>query len=204
MSLCEEARMSYYGFDETIRNMYSILYTRIFFGNCRLIRRPFFIRGRKYIELGNDLTTGYYCRFEVDLAHSSKCIIIGNRVNIGDYVRISCVNEVKIDDDVLIASKVLIVDNSHGNYSNDCQSAPDEIPNERVLTSAPIHICEKVWIGEGVVIQQGVTIGKGAIVAANSVVTKNTPAYTIVGGIPARVIKKFNFESNRWEKTGDN
>lgn len=196
--------MSYYSFGETIKNMYSLLYTKIFFSNCRLIRRPFFIRGNKYVRLGDGLTTGYHCRFEVDLIHDGKCIIIGNRVRIGDYVRISCVNKVKIDDDVLIASKVLLVDNSHGSYSGACQSVPDEMPNKRTLASSPIHICEKVWIGEGAVIQQGVTIGKGAIIAANSVVTKNIPAYTIAGGIPAKVIKKYNFNNGEWEKAGDN
>ena len=54
----------------------------------------------------------------------------------------------------------------------------------------PIHIENKVWLGANVTILPGVTIGEGAIVAAGAVVTKDVAARTIVGGIPAKVIKK--------------
>ena len=54
----------------------------------------------------------------------------------------------------------------------------------------PIHIEDKVWLGANVTILPGVTIGEGAIVAAGPVVTKDVPPRTIVGGIPAKVIKK--------------
>ena len=54
----------------------------------------------------------------------------------------------------------------------------------------PIHIKDKVWLGANVTVLPGVTIGEGAIVAAGAVVTKDVPPRTIVGGIPAKVIKK--------------
>ena len=54
----------------------------------------------------------------------------------------------------------------------------------------PIHIEDKVWLGANVTILPGVTIGEGAIVAAGAVVTKDVPPRTIVGGIPAKIIKK--------------
>jgi lipopolysaccharide O-acetyltransferase len=65
---------------------------------------------------------------------------------------------------------------------------------------SPVVIDDNVWIGEGVVILPGITIGKGAIVGANSVVTKNVSAYTIVVGAPAKVIKKYNFNTKHWER----
>ena len=54
----------------------------------------------------------------------------------------------------------------------------------------PIRIENKVWLGANVTILPGVTIGEGAIVAAGAVVTKDVAARTIVGGVPAKVIKK--------------
>jgi acetyltransferase-like isoleucine patch superfamily enzyme len=57
------------------------------------------------------------------------------------------------------------------------------------IITSPIIVCDDVWVGYGVSILKGVTIGTGAIIAAGSVVTKNVPPYSIVGGVPAKIIK---------------
>lgn len=57
-------------------------------------------------------------------------------------------------------------------------------------TAASITVGDHVWIGARSAILQGVTIGEGAVIAAGSVVIKDVPPYTVVAGIPARVIKK--------------
>ena len=69
-----------------------------------------------------------------------------------------------------------------------------ELPPERrgVTRPAPIMLGKKVWVGSNATILQGVTIGDNAIVAAGAVVTKDVPANTIVGGVPARVIKRID------------
>ena len=57
-------------------------------------------------------------------------------------------------------------------------------------TKGPIQVMNDVWIGTGSTILSGVTIGNGAIIMAGSIVTKDIPAFTIVGGIPAKPVKK--------------
>ena len=54
----------------------------------------------------------------------------------------------------------------------------------------PITVEDDVWIGSGAILTDGVTVGKGAVVAAGSVVTRDVPAYTVVGGSPARPIRE--------------
>jgi galactoside O-acetyltransferase len=58
------------------------------------------------------------------------------------------------------------------------------------VRSAPILICDRVWIGFGATILKGVTIGEGAIIASRSVVTQDVEAYTVVAGNPARAVRK--------------
>ena len=119
--------------------------TKIFFPKARLIRFPFDIRGKKYIKFGENFTTGTGCRIEAynfQDSHNAKSIknkntpqlIIGNNVQINDYVHLSCANSLIIGDNVLTASKVYISDLNHGNYSfsKDFEhSNPEEIAKER-------------------------------------------------------------------------
>jgi acetyltransferase-like isoleucine patch superfamily enzyme len=63
---------------------------------------------------------------------------------------------------------------------------------EQGITAQGITIEDDVWIGAGAVITDGVTIGRGSVVAAGAVVTKDVPAHTVVGGVPAKVIKEID------------
>lgn len=82
-----------------------------------------------------------------------------------------------IGDNVTIASYVKIITGSHDTQSKDFRAI-----------FKPVVINDYAWICTGAMIQQGVTIGKGAVVAAGAVVTKDVPPYSIVGGVPAKVI----------------
>jgi len=84
-----------------------------------------------------------------------------------------------IEDNVLIAPKVSLVTEGH----------PIEPENRQSLTVAPIHIKKNAWIGANATILPGVTVGENAIVAAGAVVGKDVPDNTIVGGVPAKIIK---------------
>ncbi len=178
-----------------------LIRTKLIERRARLIRFPFDIRGRKFINLGKSLTTGCGCRIEAFSKDAAVILHFGNNIQINDYVHICSMQCVSIGNNVLIASHVYISDNSHGCYKGlKKDSHPDIPPANRDYTSAPVTIADNVWIGEHVVILPGVTIGKGAVIGANSVVSKNIPPYTIAVGQPAKVIKEYNTNTHMWEK----
>ena len=78
--------------------------------------------------------------------------------------------------------------NSGGSFGDD----PAIFMEMRKHIPAPIRIENKVWIGSGAIITRGVTVGEGAVVAAGAVVTKDVPRLTVVGGVPAKVIKQID------------
>lgn len=182
------------------RIIISLIYTKLFFRNARLIRWPFDIRNKKFISLGKNFTTGFGCRLEaIPLSNSSKYLIeIGDNVQINDYVHIGAVESVRIGNNVLLASKIYISDHNHGSYIDQNSDSPLIPPNERKIIGRPVIIDDNVWIGESACILPGVSIGKGSIVGALSVVTKSVPDYCIVAGVPAKIIKVYNFEEQKW------
>lgn len=180
---------------------YSCLITKFSIPSARLLRQPIDIRGKKGIDFGKKLTTGYHCRLESFCERGKKSLVFGNNIQINDFVHIAALNEVRIGDNVLIASKVFITDLEHGSYAgNESDSSPDSIVKERPLSSKSVIIKDNVWLGEHVSVLPGVTVGENSIIGANSVVTKSIPANSIAVGIPAKVIKQYNFETKRWEK----
>lgn len=111
---------------------------------------------------------------------------IGRNVSIGYYNHITCVNEIVIDDDVLIGSRVTITDNSHGmTKGKDIKQSPNNRP---LFSKGGIYISKNVWIGDDVVILPNVRIGEGAIIGAGSIVTSDIPSNSIVVGNKAKVI----------------
>lgn len=190
----------YYSALGVIQLAYFKLRTFFIFKNARLIRFPIRIRGKKYIQIGKDFTTGFNCRLDAFPKTTKKVISIGKNVQINDYVHIAAIENLVIEDNVLIASNVFITDHNHGNYSGNNQSLPNSIPKDRDLHSSKVWIKKNVWIGEFVTVLPGVTIGEGVIIGSMSVVTKNIPAYSIAVGSPAKVVKKYNFEKEKWEK----
>lgn len=121
-------------------------------------------------------------------------IIIGS----GCYIcyRFSClaVANVKIGNNVLIASDVLIAAQNHG-IDPECDI---EYMNQQ-LSGEDVTIGDGCWIGEKVCVLSGVTIGKKSVIGAGSVVTKDIPEYCIAVGNPAKVIKRYNFSVHLWE-----
>jgi acetyltransferase-like isoleucine patch superfamily enzyme len=198
----KSSKLNTYGYYGLIKLIFSTIYTRLFFKGVRIFRLPIDIRNKTNINFGKNLTTGFGCRFEACILDSDREVLFfGNNVQVNDYVHITAMEHVEIGNNVLIASKVYISDCSHGSYTgNEFDSNPDMAPSARALFSKPVTIKDNVWLGEFVSVLPGVTIGQGTIVGANSVVSKSLPEYVIAVGIPARPIKKYNFETYKWER----
>ena len=100
---------------------------------------------------------------------------------------IICVNEkITIGKNVMIGDFASIRDDDHRFDRLDIPMI------EQGMATSPIIIEDDVWIGHGAIVLRGVKIGTGAIIAAGAVVTKDVPAFAIVGGVPAKIIKYRN------------
>lgn len=198
---------------DKIKNEYSVwskivlgcrvIYTKLFFKKARLIRGGFIVRGKKMIDFGRSLTTGYNCRIEAFITGEDivKKIVFGDRVQLNDNVHISSLLSVRIGSDVLVASHCYISDNSHGSYKGDkYDTSPLIPPSQRGYIANAVEIGDRVWIGEGVMIMPGVSIGSGSIVGAHSIVKTDIPPNCIAVGSPARVVKKWDDLTNHWIK----
>ncbi|MGL4865092.1 MAG: acyltransferase [Cetobacterium sp.] len=127
-------------------------------------------------------------------------ISLGNNVSIGpDAFLLSSKAEIIIGNNVMFGPKVSLVTGNHridilGKYMIDIT---DE---EKLKTNDQnIIIEDDVWIGMGAIILKGVTVGEGSVVGAGSVITKNIPPYSIIGGNPAKIIKKRFTEDQKSE-----
>ncbi len=119
-------------------------------------------------------------------------VIIGDRSLIG--ISSVVIGPVIIGNDVMLAQNIVISGLNHG-YEDITKSI-----REHQTITKPITIEDEAWIGANAVITSGITIGKHAVVAAGSIVTKDVPAYSIVAGNPARIVKQYNHETEHWEK----
>ncbi|MCX5469848.1 DapH/DapD/GlmU-related protein [Acinetobacter nematophilus] len=193
--------LQHYGYFGLVKIVINVIKTRIFFHKARLIRFPFDIRGKNFVKIDEGFTTGVGCRVEALPEGNYKTLFIGKNFQMNDYVHITAMQSVIIGDNVLLASKIYISDCTHGSYGgDDNDSHPDTPPDKRSLFSKPVIIEDNVWLGEFVSVLPGVTIGKGTIVGANSVVSKSLPPYVIAVGSPAKPIKCYNFDTQKWEK----
>ncbi len=122
---------------------------------------------------GNVIKDMFLCNFGFNISIGNNCYI-NHRVTILDSYK------VKIGNNVFIAPGVVISAVTH----------PLEAEKRRELIIEQITIEDDVWIGANAVILPGVTLGKGCVVGANAVVKKDVPPYTVVGGVPAKFIKK--------------
>lgn len=119
-------------------------------------------------------------------------VIIGDNtiIGIGNVI----IGPVVIGDNVMLAQNIVVSGLNHG-YED--VNIP---PKEQKVSTKLITIYDNVWIGANCVITAGVTIGKHSVIGAGSIVTKSIPDYVVAAGNPARILKKYNFETSNWER----
>ena len=157
------------------------------------------IRNPKYISLGNNIYLDNNVILQIPEEHAEygshkPKLEIEDKVTVGSTTMISAVKSIRIKKNVLISQHCFIGDHNH-EYKDT--NTPIRYQGLKV---APIVIDEGAWIGANVTVSSGVRIGKNAVIGANSVVTKDIPDYSVAVGIPAKVIKKYNFKTKKWEK----
>lgn len=169
------------------------LFKRIEFGSY--IYNATSINGFKYITIGrgSGVSSGAWILVDNSL-NENVSLTIGNNNYIGRFLHLVCFNKIIVGNDVLIADKVYISDNVH-NY----QDVSKPIKEQGISIRGAVEIGDGAWIGENVSII-GAKIGKGSVISANAVVLSDIPDFCVAGGIPAKIIKKYNFETASWER----
>ena len=123
-----------------------------------------------------DKSTTVFAPFHTNFG---QFIQIGKNVFINHACSFLDMGGITLEDQVLLGPKVNLITENH----------PVDPADRRTLICKPIVIKRNAWIGAAATILPGVTIGENAIVAAGAVVSKDVPANTVVGGVPAKFIK---------------
>jgi len=171
-------------FSKILKKIYSYSQSKIgfkSFGKNSAIKLPYRIWNKDCIEIGNNVFIVENSFFAISKIFKyqkfTPKVKIGDNVRIGSNFFLSSIDEISIEENVIISDRVFISDHAH-QYKD----------------------VKKPFIGVNAVIMPGVVIGKNSVVGASSVVTKSIPDFSVVGGIPARIIKKYSKKTKKWEK----
>lgn len=132
-------------------------------------------------------------RFDPNGTFSFPNISVGSDVYLGIRpILIAGNSKIRIGNKVMFGPEVVIVGGGHN--SSVIGKYMFNVHEKRPEDDLGVIIEDDVWVGTRAIILKGVTVGKGAIIAAGSVVTKDVPSYSVVGGVPAKIIKM------RWDE----
>lgn len=142
--------------------------------------------GSEGISLGNNVGIGAYSRLVVSMSFDDpgKFIRIGNQVGIGEFAYLGGAGGLEIGDDCIIGQYLSCHPENH--LADD-----PELPIRlQGVTRKGIRIGRNCWIGSKVTVLDGVELGDGCIVAAGAVVTRSFPGNSVIGGVPAKLLKQ--------------
>jgi acetyltransferase-like isoleucine patch superfamily enzyme len=173
-----------------------------YLGKGTFIYKPIRIINHKNIIIRSNVKILPNCRIEAVVNYNDilydPIIEIDEGVSIQQNLHLTCANHVYIGRNTGISSNVTITDINHP-YTDI--ETPIE---EQNLEVKEVFIDCDCKIYNNAVILPGVTIGKHCVIGANSVVINSIPAYSVAVGAPARVIKRYNFKTQQWEKVKEN
>ena len=172
----------------------AIIYSLFFYkvGMYTYIGKPCFLEGVKRIKVGSKTRIFPGIRIQ---AIGKGFVDIGNNVAIEQNCHItSAESKLVIEDNVTIAANTFITNIDH-EYKDISKSVL-----EQELIYQETKIGEGTFIGYGAAIQAGTILGKHCVVGTNAVVRGVFPDYSVIVGCPAKIIKRFNFETQMWER----
>lgn len=179
------------------RNLYSINYKKIFqnkisftgkYPNCS--QRTYF-SGDGAVKIGRNCNFGYKSggfyrggSIEIQARYVNAKIKIGNNISTNNNIFICAANYIEIDDDTLIGQYVTIMDHeAHGIHPNK---------RRQLGEIGKVIVGKNVWIGNNVTILKNSEIGDNTIIATGAIVSGKFPSNVVIGGVPAKIIKKIN------------
>ena len=125
----------------------------------------------------------------------SPHIVIDDGTYLGHSLHLTCVESVVIEKNVMVADGVYVSDNYH-----EYRDITVPVRAQMVFSRGPLRIREGAFIGEGARVLGAVTIGLNSIVGCNAVVTSDVPDFCVVGGVPARIVKRYDPTAREWRR----
>lgn len=181
-----------------------VFYARVFgaFGRRSWLKKPDQIYGARHVFIGDDVRIEkgavlYAVRNYSQWTYGG-CISIGRGTFLNRYFNATSAIGIEIGEDVAFGSNVFLCDFDHG-YSDPLT---DRIASQLII-KGPIKIGSRCWLGANVYVASGVELGEGCVVGANSVVTRSFPPYTVIGGVPARAIRRLDTTTGLWARVSD-
>lgn len=123
-------------------------------------------------------------------------IMIGDGCFINNGTQLSCIDQITLGRNVMIAENCFIADNNHG-YENPALS----IKEQPLTSKGPVTIGDDSWIGANSIIAGGVTIGRHCVIGANSMITRDVPDFSVAAGAPGKIIKRYEHDRGAWITT---